>query len=266
MKDAGVWSKRSIAYRLLYFFERRQALHASHLIATTPAVITYITNELGVERKRTFVKPACVDLEKFSYNENNANQKKAELGLHNKIIGIYAGKFGDFYLEEEIFQLFKAGFQTWPDRFHGILLSTIKEELLNSYCEEYEIDRNRLTWKVVPHHDMPVYLSIADFALAPYKPTLSKGYCTPIKDGEYWAMGLPVIITAGISADSELIKEFDIGYVLEDLNEHEYLKAMTKIDLLLKTDRFSLRQKIRLLAQNKRSLKGAEEIYSNIYT
>ena len=41
----------------------------------------------------------------------------------------------------------------------------------------------------------------------PVKPVPTKRYCTPVKDGEYWALGLPVIITEGISDDSGIIRE-----------------------------------------------------------
>jgi glycosyltransferase involved in cell wall biosynthesis len=94
---------------------------------------------------------------------------------------------------------------------------------------------------------------------------VSKKFCTPIKNGEYWALGLPVIITKNISVDSDMIEDLNIGYVLQSLNRNGYVNAAKKIDELLNGDRDFLRKKIRKVAEQKRSYTIAQNIYEKIY-
>ncbi|HYM93835.1 MAG TPA: hypothetical protein VET23_06835, partial [Chitinophagaceae bacterium] len=154
----------------------------------------------------------------------------------------------------------------WEGRLHIIFLSDLKENDLQNFCNSHQLNRKNFTLLNVQHELMPDYLSVADFAISPYKPTPSKKYCTPIKNGEYWAVGLPVIITKGISVDSDLIEENDIGYVLKSLTKEEYMNSIKKIDQLLNIDKETLRKKIRQVAIEKRSFSIAERIYRDIYS
>jgi len=265
MLDSGVWSKDSFSYKLLKSMEKKQAVSAKHLIATTPGMLDFTRNRFNIQLKNGFVKPACVDLEKFNYKKIESSQIRKQLNIEGKIVGLYAGKFGDFYLRDEIFDLFESAFDFWKDDLHILLLSDLTQDELEKFCEKHHLDSKRFSLISSPHHMMPVYLSVADFGISPYKPAPSKKYCTPIKNGEYWAVGLPVIITKDISIDSDLIERNNIGYVLKDLSAGEYFNAVKKIDELLRGDREALRDKIRQLAIEKRSYKIAQEIYHDIY-
>jgi glycosyltransferase involved in cell wall biosynthesis len=265
MKDSGTWPEDSFAYRLLRSMEKRQAVSATHIIATTSGMLDFTSKRFNITLKNGYVKPACVDLVKFDFHEDGGMNIRKKLMLENKIIGLYAGKFGDFYLRDEIFDLLEAAFGYWHDSLHILLLSDLKQDELNEYCNRHRLDANRFTLVSAPHHLMPSYLSVADFAISPYKPAPSKKFCTPIKDGEYWAIGLPVIITKDISVDSDIIEQNNIGYVLKDLSKSEYQNAVRKIDELINSDRTKLREKIREIAVSNRSFSIAENIYEKIY-
>jgi glycosyltransferase involved in cell wall biosynthesis len=265
MKDSGTWGENSFSYKLLRTLEKKQALGATHIIATTPGMLDFTKQRFNINLQNGFVKPACVDLDKFKYRETEGIAIRKQLNLENKIVGLYAGKFGDFYLRDEIFDLFETAFAYWKDKLHILLLSDLKKEELAGYCEKHDLDPAKFTLINSPHRMMPAYLSVADFGISPYKPAPSKKFCTPIKNGEYWAIGLPVIITRDISTDSDLIEQHDIGYVLKALSKEEYSKAVQKIDQLLNSNRQMLREKIRKLAVEKRSFSIAEKIYKEIY-
>jgi glycosyltransferase involved in cell wall biosynthesis len=265
MKDSGTWSEKSFAYRFLRLMEKKQAQSAKHIIATTPGMLPFTETRFHITLKNGFVKPACVNLEKFRYKQVEAANIRNELGLEHKIVGLYAGKFGDFYLDTEIFDFFQSAFEFWQDRLHVLLLSDLKEEQLDHFCRQYQLSRDNFTLINVSHQLMPSYLSVADFAISPYRPAPSKKFCTPIKNGEYWAIGLPVIITKDISVDSDIIDQNDIGYVLRDLSKGEYQNAVRKVDTLITNDRDRLRSKIREIAVSKRSFDIADKIYRKIY-
>ena len=78
----------------------------------------------------------------------------------------------------------------------------------------------------VPHAEVPNYMGLGDFGIIPFVPVPSKRYGSPIKTGEYMAMGLPTVITKDISDDSDLIEKYQIGTVLKELTSQEYKKAV----------------------------------------
>ena len=265
MLECGVWQKEQFAFRVLDSLEKKQAVHADHLIATTATMVAHTEKRFGIKIPEYEVKPACVDLEKFVYDEEKAARVRKDLGFEGKIVSVYAGKFGDFYLKEEVFEFYKAAFDYWGKKFHVLLLSDIPPSDLDQYCSQFNLPRESFTLIKSPHHMVPVYLSAADFGLSPYRPTPSKKFCTPIKNGEYWALGLPVLITKDISIDSDIIEQKNIGYVLKSLDRAEYEKAVRKIDELLQSDRNELRSTIRQVAVQQRSYSIAENIYEKIY-
>src|SRR6187399_1409459 len=61
MVENGTWKKDGLAYKLLFFLERKQTKKAKALIGTTAGMKQYALERYGVEAKNFFVKPACVD-------------------------------------------------------------------------------------------------------------------------------------------------------------------------------------------------------------
>ena len=57
----------------------------------------------------------------------------------------------------------------------------------------------------------------------------------------------------------------NIGYVLQDLTNEEYLNACRKVDALVNMDKNDLRKKIRGVANKYRNFTIAEKIYKEIY-
>ena len=263
MLEGNTWKRNSFSFKSLFFLEKLQYKKAQYVITAAPGMDLYAEHIYGVKRTDCFVKPACVDLQSFDLSKKKNADLLRELGLEDKITCVYAGKFGGLYLEQETFDFFKAAQQYFGDTFRVLLLSNQPEQDIQSYCHASGLNRNIIIKRFVPHQDIPLYLGLGDFAICPMKPLPSRRYGTPIKNGEYWAMGLPVVITKNISIDSETIATNGIGYVLKELSAVEYLAAVKKIDQLVKTAGLSL--KIRAIAEKERHFSIAERVYRLIY-
>lgn len=268
MVEVGEWKKNSLPFRLLFYFEKKMTHHAKYLIATTQRMITeYAVNryKYNPEKNNWYVKPACVNLDWFRPDYDKRLQFRKKLNLDNKIVGIYAGKFGGIYLEEEVFEWIKCAVQYWGDKFRFLILSSHSEEYIIHKCQKHNIETMYILLKFVPHKEVPYYLNVADFALTPVKPVYTKKFCSPIKNGEYWAMGLPVIITKDISDDSDIIQQHKAGVVLEYLTKESYIKSIKEMDEILQRDKSETQQKIRNLAFHYRNFENIEIIYQKIY-
>ena len=109
-------------------------------------------------------------------------------------------------------------------------------------------------------------MGLADFAISPYKPVPSKLYGTPIKNGEYWAMGLPIVITPNISEDSGIVKNNNVGAILNGFNKEDYNKAIKEIDFIISgKNRREVYAMIRPLVEKYRNFSIAEKVYAAIY-
>jgi len=266
MVENGTWKKNGLAYRLLFHFEKKLSRHARAVLAATQAMRDYAMEKYGVVPSHFFVKPACVDTDYFSKFPKKDPVLLKELGLENSVVAIYAGKFGGIYLTREVFDFFKSAKDYWGSSFKVLLLTNHAAEEINSWAADSGLEVKDFVMRFVKPSEMPAYIGLADFAITPVKPVPTKRYCTPIKDGEYWAMGLPVVITRNISDDSQLIEKNDAGYVLPSLNPESYRAAILKIDSLLKGNRQETEKRIRTLAYTYRNFSDAQKIYREIYT
>jgi hypothetical protein len=266
MIETGTWKSNGLAFRILFKLEQLQGKRASKVIATTEDMKNYAQEKYKLEHTSEFlVKPACVNLEMFDKSAKKNKDLLNSLGLNDKIVCVYAGKFGSMYLEREVFDFFKAGHDYWGEKFKVLLLTSHSEEEILNYCSASNLDPDVVIVKFVPHIQVPLYMGLGDFGIAPFKPVPSKRYGSPIKTGEYWAMGLPVVITENISDNSALIEENGIGSILREFNYEGYLSAIKKIDSILKTDREELFYKIRFVAEEYRSYDIARKVYQQVY-
>lgn len=267
MVENGTWSKSGLKYKVLSYFEKREAITADNLIFAAPGMQDYISRKYNVTIKNYLVKPACVNLDGFSDKAIKDSILIDQLNLKEKIVCVYAGKFGGIYLEKESFRFIKKCEDYWgKERFRFLLLSNVEDSYVKENISKEGISEGTITKLFVPHNQIAKYMGLADFAICPVKPVPSKLYCSPIKDGEYWALGLPVVITKGISNDSEIIAQNNAGAILEAFDDAGYLKAIKQIDSIISgRSREEVYAKIRPLAEKYRSFNIAEKVYGSIY-
>lgn len=266
MVETGTWKKGGIAHRTLFFLEKKQTHHAQWLIGVVPAMRQYASKKYNYNGTNFLFKPACVDLDSFNLSKRKDAALLEALGLKDKVTCVYLGKFGGLYLREELFDFFKKGFDHWGEKFRVLLITSAKREEVEMLTKKAGIDPGKVISKFLSPAEVPSYIGLGDFAISALKPVPSRLCCTPIKHGEYWAMGLPVIIAANISEDSEIIASSNTGIVHNDLSAAEFERAIVQMDALLKTNTDgSLSQKIHGLAVKHRNYKIAEEVYKKIY-
>jgi glycosyltransferase involved in cell wall biosynthesis len=263
MVENGTWKKNGLAFKILFFFEKKQTEKAAALIGTTVGMKQYAADKFNVQVKNFFVKPACVNLVKFYPREKDDRLLK-KLGLENKIVCVYAGKLGGIYFKEEVFNFIRACYDQWNDDFRFLMLTNAPREEIDVECQRAGLPKNIVISQFIFHDEVPAYLSLGDFAINPVKPVPTKRYCTSIKDGEYWAMGLPVIISPNISDDSGIIESENIGIVMDFADQHQFSHALSRLEQLLKSKN-DLTKRIRCTGERYRSYSIAENIYRIIY-
>ena len=265
MVENGAWKRNSVAFRLLFRLERLQTRRASWVISATEGMRDYALSKYDIGLTNFRVKPACVDLQLFSSRNLKNPALLQSLDLTNKIVCVYAGKFGGIYLDREVFHLLKHAHAHWGDRLRVLLLTSHSPQQVKDFCDKAGLDERIVVTRFVPHAEIADYVGMADFALTPVKSVPTKRYCTPIKDGEYWALGLPVIISHDISDDSDIIRDNDIGAVIDWNDEAAFKSAFATIDRLLKEPADERFKRIRAVAEKYRNFSVARQAYASVY-
>ena len=262
MVENGTWKRSGLAFKLLYWLERKQTKAAAHLIGLTAEMKQYCIDKYKVDPPNYHVKPACVDLDLFT-NSRYPNIRD-ELGIQKEdVVCIYAGKVGGIYLEDEIFAFWKICTDTF-EHFKVIFLTDYDNSSFQKMLDKHKLSEKDIVKRFVPHKEVPLFMAQANFALNPVKPVPTKRYCTSIKDGEYWSMGLPVVISRDISDDSQLISEAEVGVVINDFSKDGLTQAAKAIKALVlgKTD---YQHNARKLAEKFRNIENQIQIYKKIY-
>lgn len=264
--ENGDWKRSSFRFRLLFFLEKLESHRVRYVISATEGMRKYALEKYNATFEHFYVKPACVDLNLFSFKNRKNTILLKEFDYENKIVCVYAGKFGGIYLDKEIFEFFKVADDYWGEKFRLLILTNHQPQEIEARCKSVGIDFDKVRVQFVNHAQIADYMGLADFAVTPVKPIPTKRYCTPIKDGEYWALGLPIVITRDISDDSEIVEKHQIGSVMHHFTKEEYLRNVKEIDdLLQKYTKEEIYDKVRKVAQQYRSFEIAESIYKEIY-
>ncbi len=267
MVENGYWTRQRFPYKVLSWFEKKQAQRAKFIIAANGGMRDYVEKRYhySIPVSKIYAKPACVDLEQFDPEQNDRDKTRNELGYQpDQVVCLYAGKFGGIYLEEETFDLLKSCYDHWGKKFRVLLLTSQDNDYIRKNCEKAAVPFDIFTIRFVAHREISRIMQAADFAICPVKPVPTKRYCTPVKNGEYWALGLPVIITRDISDDSDIISENNIGAVIGTLTQAGYRDAVARVAALLDGNRVTLSQKIRSIAVKYRNYEIARQIYRDI--
>src|SRR5579885_939706 len=103
MVESNTWSRSGIKFKLLSYMEKKQFRLADQFVMAAEGMDRYIAKTYGIKVKQFYVKPACVNLDEFNVSKIKNPQLVSKYNLNDKITCVYAGKFGGFYLEDEVF-------------------------------------------------------------------------------------------------------------------------------------------------------------------
>lgn len=261
MLESKVWSRFDLRFILQHYSEQMQKKHSAGLLPVTVNYQIQLREEL-VESKKIKVVPCVVNENQFAFNMEVRLKVRKELRIdQGKIVGLYAGKYDGLYLATESFQLYKIIFDQLPDFVLIILSSTEYHSWIKRQIRDYRLPVEKIIIKSVSHDKVGNYCSASDFAFATYKQGQSKAYLSPVKVGEYWVSGLPILMTRGIGDESRMM-ENGFGGVLFDPDQIGAEILTEKIDQLVAMAREpGIRKKISAVGINLRSVEKLKSAY-----
>jgi glycosyltransferase involved in cell wall biosynthesis len=263
MLESGVWKRYDPRYLFQRHWERKQKQLARGLMPVAENYRQQLIRE-GVAADKIVTVPCSVDVTAFGYDEARRRLVRQQLSFEDEApVGIYVGKFGDIYYDAEAFDLFKAAADHFGSAFRLIILTPNAQSEVRAKLTKVGLTEAQVFVTKAPHTDVPGYLSAADFAFAPIKPAPCRLFCSPIKVGEYWAAGLPVLLTEGVGDDSAIIRQEGGGAIFNLDLPSTVPVAIQQVAEELKEPKY--RQKAVALAQRHRSLNRALQAYAHFF-
>ncbi|OGW84228.1 MAG: hypothetical protein A2987_06120 [Omnitrophica bacterium RIFCSPLOWO2_01_FULL_45_10] len=204
--------------------------------------------------------PCCVNIAEF---EKGNFQGDADLGLEGKFTICYIGSLGTCYLLEEMARFYKA-LKGLKDNTVFLIIShtgkryiedILKKEGLESMVDYIIIDSSP---EKVPH-----YLSQSKCSIMFIKPVDCKIGSSPTKFGESLACGVPVIINRRIGDTEAIVRDRQVGVIVENLDMEAYKKSLSELFMLLAED--GLKERCYAAARELLSLDLGIERYMNVY-
>ena len=261
MLDSGVWGR----YDPRYLFQRHWEIKQKELALGLMPVAENYRQQLireGVPAGRVVTVPCSVNADAFAFDAGARARVRQRLGWPAEaVVGVYVGKFGGIYYDEEAFEVFKMAAEYFGPAFRLLLLTPLPAGVVQNRLASVGLSPAQTFVAKVPFVEVPQFLSAADFAFGLHRPTL---FVSPIKHGEYWANGLPIFLSDGVGDDSEIIKKEGGGAVFEWANPYSIRIGLQDIKTLLLTPHY--RAKSQMLAQKYRSTRPVEAAYSLIMT
>lgn len=263
MIEAGVWKKYSLRSYFQKKWEDKQKKYASAIMPVSNNYKNKLISE-GISPDKIFTIPCCVPIEKFTFTIEKRNKIRKQLNINmNDIVGIYVGKFGGMYYDEEAFEVFRHSVGFFGKDFKILIITPNNRDTIINKLKTHHLDSKNIFVNFVDHHEIPDYLSASDFAYAFYKPNYSARFLSPIKNGEYWANGLPILCPDNIGDDSTIIKN-EIGGAIYNLTKESLVVSFTRInEILNNTDS---KNRITDIARTHRNFSITNNIYKTLFS
>ncbi len=223
--DARLWRAGSPLHSITRRSERRCLRDADAVAVLTERRRREVVPEA---RSPVDVLPCGVDLERFAPG-GEPGRLRGELGLTGRVL-VYAGKTGGWYLTEPMLD-FAAAFNRVVG---GASLLVLTNEDPGAFLVPAAARGLPCVVRQAAPEEMPRYLSAADAGLSFRIDAPSQAACSPIKNGEYLASGLPIVTTAGVGDYSALVEARRVGVVVAGLAAEPLHEAALDLERLLR--------------------------------
>lgn len=248
-EDAGSWTRDGLGFRLTKAAQNFAIAHADGIVTLTQRVQRVLFDQdytpqndaekgIGLSpvlpRKECVLKviPCCADLSGIENQSPQRDELRRELGLSDKRVLVYVGKFGGWYLQREMVEWFQAAHQR-DEKWHFLILSQSDHHLARAEFERCGLSPDSYTLTQASHQRIGAYLAAGDVAISFIAAMPSKIASSPTKIGEYLAAGLAVVSNPGVGDVDADLERFAVGIVVPEFEEAAYQKSLDELDVLL---------------------------------
>ena len=180
----------------------------------------------GLDPARASVVPCVADAEKFGPDEAVRLDARRALGVEDRFVVVYPGRFGAWHYNEETFAVVRGLMDADPKVFFLILTPDVDAA---AALAARTLPPGSFAIHAARHDEVPRHLRAADLGVLLRAPDPLNEVACPTKFAEYVITGLPVLISAGIGDCSPLVASENAGAVLDAPDPRAAVAAVAKI-------------------------------------
>ena len=238
--DAKEWRRTSLPYKLTKSSEIILLKNSDAIIVLTEKIKTYLQGFTYIKAPLS-VTTTCVDINRFPpMNMLNRNKMRDLLDIANKVVIVYSGSIGTWYLFNEMAAFFKA-IKFYEKKAFFLILNRNEHDVAKNILDKHSINKSDYLIKGVSPDEVHEYLWASDIGMYFIKPAFSKQASIPTKLNEYLACGLPVIGNVGVGDTEDIILKENLGAIVYKFDDEEYKKAFKNADQLIHDPDFQKR-------------------------
>ena len=234
--DIGNWAPDSLPVRLTQKMQDLCIKNADGLVVLTERAKNLLFGPDspfgGTPPAPLQVIPCCADLTQIEAQQNERAPIRQQLGLTDKTVMIYVGKFGGWYLQAEMANFFAQAREQIPN-LHFLVLSQSERELITREFARVGLSEEHFTLMQVEPARVGAYLWASDFSISFIRALSSKVASSPTKIGEYLAAGLPLVCNTGVGDMDTIVEEHRVGVSMNEFTPDNYSHAVATIAPLI---------------------------------
>jgi len=230
---AGRWTEQSFTYKMWKYLEKRYLEESNVTIAIAN---TYVKHFRKISSQSNFViVPNNVDVAKFISDNGIRENFRSKMGISDdEIVFAYSGSLGNHWNNPKVYAEFIIKLRTLNIK-HCFLFIVPDIKELKYVFNQCGIKSDEYFAISADLPDVPKYLAMADLGLNLME---KEDIRVSIKTVEYLAMGLPIITNSKVLGAKEIIEQYNVGLVIDDLENID----LRKIENIAKNkDELSLR-------------------------
>lgn len=229
--DAGVWPENGFLFRAAKRVEASLMRESDGFVVLTEKARQLLFGESASRDPRSIeVIPCCVDFRnRFPAGfESRRDELRERLGVAGRTVYTHVGALGGLYLTRELADFLASAKELDRGAFALFLTQSDPSEIVSLMKERGFSDTDLFAGRVEPE-EIPLYLSASDVGLSFVKATYATQSRSPTKIPEYLAAGLPIIANSGVGDVDDLIKNEQVGILIDRFDREAYNEAVMKL-------------------------------------
>ena len=270
--DGGMWPQTNFVYKTIYRYfkknEEKQVKYSDGIVCLTYAAEKIIQQWPVYNSKISLqVIPCSVDLDLFdpsSIKEEQKTELRKDLGiLPGDKIFTYLGSIGGWYLTDEMMKMCSVISRHIPAaRF--LFISPHLHDTITAAAAKQGLEVGKIITQHASRNEVPLLLSLGEYAVFFIKPCYSKQSSSPTKHGEIMAMGIPVITNDGVGDVKEIVQKYNGGYVISEFSTGSYAAIAASIAAGKTFDPVEIRKGAAQFYSLEEAIKKYAEMYAAI--
>ena len=262
MLQTGTWRRWDPKFIVQRRWEERVKRTASALITVSHGYAKHLQTSEGVEASHLHTVPCWIDAERFRIDPEVRSTLRQQLGIGDRLAVIYAGKFGGIYAPVAHLAMLHTVQQALGRELFVILLTPHDPKAVQQQLHQSGIAAHQCFVGQVAYGQVSDYLNAADLALSFVSSGPWSFACSPIKHGEYWACGLPLLMPPGVGDEAQWLETERAGAIASFSDHSSVADAAQRLKPILAEA--SHRQRIRTIALRERGPEPLRQVYGQL--